>query len=196
MRHTKVAKAPAQAGDDLGAFGHGVPVIGRDSGHSLRIDERNSKNRRNQQRAQNHQALVKICPADSRKAAQEGVADDDEGCQVHGVGLVDADNGVKERAAGLDAGGGIDGIGDQKDDSADYLQQVRFGQKAVAEVLRYGDGIIGHDGKTAQARSLEDPAERIADEQADADPRLAKAQGVNRCGQAHEHPGAHIRRAC
>lgn len=64
--------------------------------------------------------------------------------------------------------------------------------EAVCQVLGNGDRIIGYDGEPAQTRCFQDPADGVAQCQADGNPHLAETQRVNGSGQAHEDPGAHV----
>ena len=102
---------------------------------------------------------------------------------------------MEQRAAGLDAAGGIDGIGHQKDHRADQLHDFAAGQEAVGQELGDGDGVLSGDGIAAQPRRFKDPAQGITQRQTDGDPRFPHAKSVHRRGQAHQHPSAHVRRA-
>ena len=102
---------------------------------------------------------------------------------------------MEQRAAGLDAGGCIDGVGHQEDHRADDLHELALGEEAVGEILRDGDRVPGADGEAAQPRRLKNPAEGIADAKANGNPGLPHAGGKHRRRKSHEHPGAHIRRA-
>ena len=196
MGHAEVAQAPAQTGDNVLPVGEEVPValgqVGHGGGGLAAVDEGQGEDGGDQQRAQHQHALEEVGPAHGGEAAQEGVTDDDDGGQVHSHGGVHADDGVEQGAAGLDGGGGVDGVGHQEDDGADDLQQLTLGEEAVGQILGDGDGVVGHDGKAAQTGRFHQPADGVADAQADGDPGLADTGGVDGGGQAHEDPGAHI----
>ena len=120
--HTKITQAPSHAGNDVTPISIRIPEVDRNFCSSSGIDEGGSKERCYQQRAQHNQALEKVGPAHSGKAAQEGVADDNNGSHIHGQGSIHADNSIEQRAAGLDAGGSVNCIGDEENYSADNLQ--------------------------------------------------------------------------
>ena len=99
---------------------------------------------------------------------------------------------MEQGAGGLDAGGRINRVSHEEDDGADDLEGMGLGLEAVGQILGNGDGVIRRDGEGPQARRLEDPAEGIADGQADCDPDLTQTQGIDGSRKAHQHPGAHI----
>ena len=191
--HTEVAQAPAQAGDDVLPAAEGIKIVGGVHRVNARaLEHEQGENRCNEQRTQHQHALEEVRPADGGEAAQEGIGNDNEGGQIHSRRLVHTDNGVKQGAAGLHAGGGVHGIGHQEDHRADDLQGLGLREKAVGQILGNGDGVVGHDGEPTQPGGLGDPADGVADGQTHGDPYLAQTQGVNGGGQTHEHPGAHI----
>ena len=199
MRHTKVTQTPAQAGRNVLPIGEQAEISCRGV-FQIRsavpaLDEAEGKDGGYQQRAQHQQALEKVRPAHGGEAAHEGVGDDDHRRDVHGHRRVNAHHGVKQRAAGLDAAGGIHRIRYQKNDSADHLHGFAAGQEAVGQILGDGDGVLGGNGIPAQPRRFKDPAQGIADRQTNGNPRFPHAKGVHRRGQTHQHPGAHVRRA-
>lgn len=120
-------------------------------------------------------ALEEIRPAHRTEAAKEGVGHDDEGGDVHGNGGINVHDRVEQGAAGLDGGGGVDGVGHKKNDSAEDLQGLILAQEPVGQVLGDGDGIIGSDGEPAQPGRHEDPAHGVADAKANGDPGLPHA---------------------
>ena len=129
-----------------------------------------------------------------QQTAEKPPDDDDRG-EVHGGGRVHADDGVEERAAGLDGRGGIDRVGHEEDHRAENLQRAGLREESVRQILGDGDRVACNDGEAAQARRLHEPADRIADGKAHADPDLSHAEGIDRGRQTHEHPRAHIGRA-
>ena len=103
--------------------------------------------------------------------------------------------GVEQRAAGVDAGGGVDAVGDHEHDRGDDLQRLVRRQKAVREKLRDRDRVVRADRVAAQTRRDEDPRADGSDGQTDTDPDLTHAEQIDRAGQAHQDPRAHIGRA-
>ena len=199
MGHTEVSETPAEAGSNGLPVGEEVPVIRIGSAQAFHghlalaaADKTQCKDGCNQQGAEHQQALEEVCPADSAETAHEGVADDDRRGDIHGQCGINTDDGVEQGAAGLDAGSGIDGIGNQEDHGTEDLQNLAGGFEPVGQVLGKSDGVICRDGKTTETGSLENPAECITDGQADRDPGLADTGGINGGGKTHQHPGAHI----
>ena len=196
MRHAKVAQTPAQTGQHILPVGEQLPVVfgqlTHGGGATVGRDDCKGKNGSNQQCAQHQQTLEEVGPANCGEAAQEGVADDNDSGNVHSNGGINADNGVKQCTASLNTGSSIDGVGNQKDRGADDLQCLAAGQKTVGQILRNRDGVLGSDGILTQPGSLHQPADSIADGQADGDPGLAQTCCVNGCGQTHQNPGTHI----
>lgn len=157
MGHTEVAKSPAKSRDNVLPGGHEIEVaIGqRAGGHDFAAaHEGEDEDGSDQQRRQHEKSLEEVRPAHGGEAAQEGVGDDDKGRDVHGHVGVDVHHRVEQRAAGLDAGGGIDGVGHQEDHRANDLHELALGEEAVGEILRDGDRVPGADGEAAQPRRL------------------------------------------
>ena len=199
MGHTEIAKAPAQAGNHILPVFEQIPIarrhIGKAHGRAAAVDNAQRENGGNEQGGQHQQALEEVRPAHGVEPAQEGIAHDNARGDIHGGGSVNADNRMEQSAAGLHGGGGVHSVGHQEDHRADDLQGLGLAQKAVGQILGHGDGIVGHDGKAAQPGRLHQPADGIADGQADGDPRLADTRHINAGRQTHEHPRAHVGRA-
>ena len=195
MRHAEVAETPAETRDHVLPAGEGVPVARGHLADAVALEHEGGEDRGDQQRAEHEHALEEVRPADGGKAAEEGIADDDDRGEVHGGGRVHADDGVEERAAGLDGRGGIDRVGHEEDHRAENLQRAGLREESVRQILGDGDRVACNDGEAAQARRLHEPADRIADGKAHADPDLSHAEGIDRGRQTHEHPRAHIGRA-
>ena len=197
VRHAEVAEAPAEAGDDgLPAGGQAPEVFGEGGlfrGHL--VDHGGGEDRCEQHGAEHQHALEEVCPADGGEAAQEGVADDDDGGQIHGAGRVNADDLVEQGAAGFDGGCGVNRVGHEEDDGADDLQRVGLAAEAVGEVRRNRDGVACNDGELAEARGFDDPADGVAKAEADGDPDFRETFAVDGGRQAHEDPRAHVRGA-
>ena len=202
VRHAEITKSPGQAGDDGLPVREEVPVIRigfRECFHGhlalAAVDKTQRKDRRNEKSTEHQQALEKVGPADSAETAHEGIGNDDCSGDVHRDSRINSDDSVEECAAGFDAGGRIDGIGYQKNHSAENLQDFAGGFEAVGQVLRQGDGIIRGNREAAKTGRFKNPAQRIPDGQADGDPGLANAIQIDGGRQTHKYPGAHIRRA-
>ena len=196
MGHTEVTQAPAQTGEDILPVGEQLPVVFGQltHGHStaLGVDDCQSENRCDQQSAQHQQALEEVGPADGGETAQEGVADDDHRGDVHGDGGINANNRIEQGAAGLNTGRGVNGISHQEDDRADHLEGFAGRQEAVGQILGDRNGVVCSDGVFPQTGCFYQPADGVADGQADGDPGLTQTGGVNGSGQAHKNPCAHI----
>ena len=195
MRHAEIAEAPAETGDDILPGGEGREEVRHllgDLGRGAAGKAGGGEDRGQEQGTQHQQALEEVGPADGGETAEEGVADDDRGGDIHGDIGIQAEDGVEQGAGGLDAGGRINRVSHEEDDGADDLEGMGLGLEAVGQILGNGDGVIRRDGEGPQARRLEDPAEGIADGQADCDPDLTQTQGIDGSRKAHQHPGAHI----
>ena len=200
MGHAEVAQAPGQAAQDVLPGGEHVEVAlgqrsnagscGGGAGH-----QEGGEDGGDHHGAQHEQTLEEVGPGSGLEAAQKHVADGDGSGHVHGQGLIDAGNGVEQGAASLDGRRRVDGVRDQEHHGADDLQGLGAAQEAVGQVLGNGDGVVGHDGELAQAGSLEDPADGVAQRQADGNPDLTQAQGKDGGRQAHQDPSGHVRRA-
>ena len=177
--HTEVAKAPAKAGNDVLRGGEEVEEAagqGRAGrGTVACFGQRQSEQGGDQQCGQHDHALEEIRPAHRAEAAKEGVGHNDEGGDVHGNGGINVHDRVEQGAAGLDGGGGVDGVGHKENDGAEDLQGLILAQEPVGQVLGDGDGIIGSDGEPAQPGRHEDPAHGVADAKANGDPCLPHA---------------------
>ena len=195
MGHSKIAQTPGQTRNNFLPAGEGAPVGRRNGGNRGGVQHRGGEDRGNEHCAENQHPLEKVGPADRGEPAQEGVADNDDGGDIHGHRFIESDDGVEEGAAGLDARGRVDGVGNEEDGGADDLKRARPRKKPVGEVLRNGDRVVGNDREPAEPRRLNKPADGVADGKADRNPDLAQSEGVDRGGQSHEHPGAHIRGA-
>ena len=86
----------------------------------------------------------------------------------------------------------FDGAPGQGERLGGYTLRVE-GYDGLLTVRMRSDG--GADGEAAQPRRDEDPRQDRADGEADGDPGLAHAGGKDGGRQAHQDPGAHIRRA-
>ena len=193
MRHAEVAQAPRQAAQDVlprrenGEIPFRIPCA-----HAYGIHHEQGKYRSEHHGAQHKQTLEEVGPAAGFEAAHEHVANSDKRCNVHGNVRIDAGYSVKQRAACLDGACRVYGVSYQEDDGAYDLQRLAGAFEAVREVLRDGDGVVGHNREFAQAWSLENPADGVADCQAHGDPNLSHAQCINAGRKAHEHPCAHV----
>ena len=123
MRHPKVAQTPGQTRNDFLPAGKGAPVGRRNGGNRVGVQHRGGKDRGNEHCAENQHPLEKVGPADRGKPTQEGVADNDDGGDIHGQRFVEPDDGVEEGAAGLDARGRVDGVGDEEDGGSSINEQ-------------------------------------------------------------------------
>ena len=199
MGHAEVAETPREAGQHVRRAGHQLVVIfahvhgGR---HKVgRVHREHREDGREHQGGEHQQALEEVGPAHGVEAAEEHVDEDQRGGDHHGRLLVPAEHGVEQRAAGVDAGGGVDAVGDHEHDRGDDLQRLVIRQEAVREKLRNRDRVVRADGVAAQTGRHVDPRQDRADGQTDADPDLADAEQIDRARQAHQHPRAHIGRA-
>ena len=213
MRHTEVAEAPAEAADDVlpagaedaaaeGALRHragrGVGVLidrfERGGIEQLAVAEVNDDGDEHQ-RAHHQEALEEIRPAHGGKAAEEGVAHDDEQEREHGElgGDVRKERG-EHGGARHQRGGHVDRVGKEENERAHELERAGIDREAVRQVLRERDGVVRRLGEGAQPSRAEEPVGGGADGKADADPHLAEAEGEDRPGQAHEQPRGHIGR--
>ena len=204
MGHAEVTQAPGQTGEDAAG---GIPArraagqapvarLQRLSVHPLaRIQSGQGDDGGGDQGDEHEHALEKVRPADGAEAAQEGVGDDDHRSEDHGAGGVYPQHGVEQGAAGLDAAGGVNGVGQEEDHRAQDLQGLVPAEEAVGEILGNGDGILRRNGEAAEPLGYQDPAQRLAQGQAHGGPDLHQTGEVQSAGKTHEHPGAHIRSA-
>ena len=206
MRLAEVAEAPAEAGENVrnalpveAAAGEHIIVVFR-NGHDrcdkvCTLHDEQREDRREHERGKHEHALEEVRPAHGVEAAEKHVHEDDGRGDDHGRLGAHARDGVEQRAAGRNARGAVNAVDHDEHDGRDDLQALVLGQEAVGEKLRDGDRVVRADGVPAQTRRDEDPRADRADEQADGDPHLADAVQIDRAGQAHEHPRAHVRRA-
>ena len=205
VRHTEVAQTPAETGEDIrhalpveAAAGERIIVVFR-NGHDRRdkvctLHDEQREDGREHQGSQHEHALEEVRPAHGVEAAEKYVHKDDGRGDDHGRLSAHARDGVEQRAAGRDARGAVNAVDHDEHDRRDDLQALVLRLEAIGEKLRDRDRIVRADGIPAQTRRDEHPRADRADDQTDGDPHLTDAVQIDRAGQAHEHPRAHIRR--
>ena len=77
---------------------------------------------RDQQGAEHEKALEEVGPANGAESAHERISHNDRGSDIHGDRRVYADHCIEQRAAGFDAGGGINRVGNKENDRAEDLK--------------------------------------------------------------------------
>ena len=205
VRHAEVAQAPAKTGNDIrhalpveAAAGEHIIVVFR-NGHDrcdkvCTLHDEQREDRREHERGKHEHALEEVRPAHGVEAAEKHVHEDDGRSDDHGRLGAHARDGVEQRAAGRDARGAVNAIDHDEHDRRDDLQALVLRLEAIGEKLRDRDRIVRADGIPAQTRRDKHPRADRADDQTDGDPHLTDAVQIDRAGQAHEHPRAHIRR--
>lgn len=158
MRHSKVSQPPGQTGEDFlpgcaeyacakRAFhlltAYGVRVrINRIQSRCVQILRSHDNHRNCQQRCNHQQALEKVGPAYSLKAAKKGTDEHGQRKYQHGGSRVQGrENSCKYGCPGYEPGGHVNGEAYKENNGAYDLQGVAFSHKPVAQVLRHCDGV-------------------------------------------------------
>ena len=209
MGHTEVAQAPGQGGDDaqgreaarlvgghVVALGQ-VQVAGHGGGvgrHGLPATGLADAEEDDEHQGKGHDdALDQVRGRHGQEAAQDRVADDDDGTHDHGHVVVHPKEAVEQRTDGLKAGGSVGDEEDQDDHSGDAGEHILLVPVAPGEEAGDGDGPdVGR--VPAQTLGHDEPVEVGADGQANGRPaHLGNAAEIGQAGQTHEQVAAHVR---
>ena len=148
--------------------------------------------RRHDQRGDHERCLDRVGPAHGQEAADEHIGDG-AGSAHPQRGLVrQAEHVLEQPRPGHHARGAVHGEEHQDHHGGEDAQQVGLVLEAVGKVVGQRQRIAGPLGVQPQPRRDETPVEVGADDQANGDPGFAQARQVNRAGQAHQQPAAHV----
>ena len=105
MRHAEVTEAPAKAGDDILPGGEEREIVGHLFGDRGRpaAQVRRGKDRSQEQGTEHQHSLEEVGPAYSVEPAQESVAHNNCGGNVHRNMRINPQHGVEQGAGCLDA---------------------------------------------------------------------------------------------
>ena len=124
MRLAEIAESPAEQGNEFNEgqhrsirLGERIEILWIDGvegreGCRNTTDGIDRSHWHDQNSKEHHDPLDEIRPADSKEAADQGVKDDDECPEQHGIDVRDTKNGFKQLAARDESGGCVD---DEKD---------------------------------------------------------------------------------
>lgn len=102
----------------------------------------------------------------AKKPPEEGVGDDDDRADGQRHDVVEVEDILEELRAGAEGGGGVDEEKDEDDHRADAADRGGLAAKAVLQILRDGDRVVGDVGELAQAHGDELPVEIGAEREA------------------------------
>ena len=165
--------------DDLHALGDAALVV-------------DDHQRGHDQRGDHQRGLDGVRPADGQEAADEDVGNGAQGADPEGDAVGHAEHALEEAGARHDAGGAVQREEDEDDDRREDAQQVTVVLEAVGEVVGHGQRVADLFGVDAQAPGHQVPVEPGTDAQADGNPGLGQAAGVDGARQAHQQPAAHV----
>ena len=202
VRHAEVPEAPDEAGDDrderdpAGRVGEEVEVVGASEARDqLGGDARGGEgggDRHDDERGEHQHPLDEVGPAGGQKAAEEGVGDDDDRADGQRHDVVEVEDVLEKLRAGAEGGSGVDEEKDEDDHCADASDRGGLAAKAVLQILRDGDRVVGDVGELAQAHGDELPVEIGAEREADGDPRGGEPRPEGRGGKPEQQPAGHV----
>ena len=161
-----------------------------------RAPDADDREHRHQQQREDHQrGLDGVGPAHRQEAADEGVEDGDRRAPEHRLAVGQAEHAFEHARAGDDARGAIDREEHQDHQRRQHPQHAAMVLEAMGEVVRQGQRIAGAFGVDAQRAGDVLPVRPRAQDQADRDPGFGGAAQIQRAGQAHQQPAAHVRSA-
>ena len=200
MRLADIAQAPGQGRD------HRHQAASTDPGQALRIDLFNGQrgsiqatgtdghHHRRQHQGKDHQrGLHRVSPAHRQETTDQGVGDRGQRADPQRGAVIDAEHLLEQAGTGHHARSAVHGKEHQDHQRRDHPQHAGLVVEAVGKEIRQGQRIVGALGVHPQWAGNQTPVQVLADAQTDGNPGFGQATGIQRTGQPHQQPAAHVR---